>query len=151
MLTEQEYKELREKIDAHKNWLEARDYKSYRTEECPEDLRVTNEQRSAVEVYEWENDPPEQYFAYVNGKHRTVDGITYRPTITTWMGDTLGYVIFGVEYRSCFGDKRVPMCVTGTNGKKYYGTYYKSAGDYCRLKAYKDGSMAYLNFQRWGR
>jgi len=139
MLSESKYKELRERIDKHYAWLQARDFKPYKTEECPQVLRVTNEEYGAVEVYEWHNDPPDKYFAYVKVGCVYVDGVgTYEATVTTWMGDTIGHAGLGCKYRSNFGDIRVPISVTGTNDKHYYGTYYKSAGDYCRLTAYKE-------------
>ncbi len=88
----------------------------------------TNEERSVVEVYEFVNDPPDRYFAYINEKTRTCN---------TWMGDKLGEVGFGRAYRSNMGDIRVPITVYGINGKKYHGYYYKSAGDYCRIRLAK--------------
>lgn len=89
---------------------------------------VTNEERSAVEVYYWHNEPPEKYFLYVKEDSNTA---------TTWTGEALGRVSFGREYRSCFGDKRQSVMLYGTNGRNYHGTYYKSAGDYARVKAFK--------------
>jgi hypothetical protein len=34
------------------------------------------------------------------------------------------------------GDKRQPIDIYAINGKKYHGTYYKSSGDYARVKLY---------------
>ena len=92
---------------------------------------ITNEEISAIEVYEFINDPPERYFAYINEKDKTM---------TTWTGDILGKVLglWSLGWRSNFGDIRVSIEVIGINGKRYHGTFYKSAGDYCRIKSYKD-------------
>ena len=95
------------------------------------DAAPTNEERSAVEVYEFMRDKPVKYFAYVNTNERQ-PGLGQ---VTTWTGDLLGACSFGREYRDKFGGKRVPITVHGINGLTYHGTYFKSAGDYCRLKA----------------
>jgi len=85
----------------------------------------TNEERSAVEVYEFVMTPPEKYFLYINRTKREA---------TTWTGDKLGTVGFGREYRDNFGGRRVPVTVYGINGCKYYGTYFVSSGDYARIR-----------------
>lgn len=55
------------------------------------------------------------------------------------MGDKLGDVTFGREYktptRGHFPSVRVPITVRGINGVTYHGTYFKSSGDYARVKA----------------
>src|SRR3990167_9521125 len=75
--------------------------------------RLTNEQRSAIEVYEWIHNPPQQYFIYIDAAKRTA---------TTWTGDKLGEVRFGREYQ-CLGfgrpSTRVAITVKGLNGKTY--------------------------------
>ena len=88
----------------------------------------TNEERSKVEVYEWNKNKPNKYFLYIN---RT------KNLATTWMGDPLGKVVFGNEYRANFGGKRIPITVYGTNGCNYHGTYYSSSGDYARVTMMK--------------
>lgn len=92
------------------------------------DRSPTNEERSAVEVYEFVTNPPDKYFLYINCTKRIA---------TTWTGDKLGDVSFGSEYRDNFGGKRVPITVYAINGKRYHGTYYKSSGDYARIKLAK--------------
>ena len=77
---------------------------------------VDNDLRSAVEVYYFLNNLPDKYTLYIN------EG---RLTATTWTGDVLGVVWFGKQYRSNFGDIRVPVRVHTTNGHTYHGTYYK--------------------------
>lgn len=89
---------------------------------------ITNEQKSEVEIYEFINNPPDKYFLYIDEK---------KAIATTWMGDRLGNVTFGRAYRTGFGDTRVPIDVYGINNIKYHGIYYKSAGDYARITAYK--------------
>ncbi len=88
-----------------------------------------NAETSRREVAEWLACPPDSYFLYVNEKKRQV---------TTWTGDTLGgYSLNGPSWRDNFGSERVPIYVYGTNGVRYHGTYYRSAGDYARITAYK--------------
>jgi len=57
---------------------------------------------------------------------------------TTWTGEKLGDVQFGTSFRSSFGDERVSIRVYAVNGKIYAGTFYKSAGDYARVKMLKE-------------
>lgn len=89
---------------------------------------VTNELRSKIETYEFIKDKPERYFIYINEKEQIA---------TTWMGDYLGKVSFGSVYRSNMSDRRQSIDIAAVNGLKYYGTYYKDAGNYARIKAYK--------------
>lgn len=90
--------------------------------------QVNNELRSSVEVYEFVNNPPESYFLYINEKTKEA---------TTWTGQKLGSVFFGSVYRSNIGDKRINITVQAINGITYHGTFYKSAGDYARIKKAK--------------
>lgn len=105
---------------------------SYRPEDVPEDARMSNDERSALEVYDWLMAPPERYFLYI-----TEDKATGRLSATTWTGDVLGAVTRGCAYRDNFGGTRVPITVRGINGTLYHGTYFKSAGDYARIKRAK--------------
>lgn len=92
---------------------------------------------SAHEVYEWLHNPPAKYFAYVK---LTTDRQGYGAGIlTTWTGEKLGNLHAGRRYRSGFGydTYRRSISVVGTNGVKYYGTYYESSGDYARITARK--------------
>ena len=81
-----------------------------------------------MEVFDFITNPPDKYFLYISEKTATA---------TTWTGDALGQVSFGREYRDNFGGKRVPVTVRDINGLIYHGTYYKSSGDYARIKANK--------------
>lgn len=102
---------------------------SYREEDRPATVpAVSNDERSAIEVYEFMTAPPERCFLYVNEDARTV---------TTWTGEKLGDLLRGDGYYSSFGDMRVPVTVHAINGRTYHGTYYKSAGSYARVKMAK--------------
>lgn len=105
---------------------------SYKPEDKPSHVPdVSNEERSQLEVYDFINNPPEKYFLYINDK--TSQAIT-------WMGDSLGIVAFGCAYRSNFGNTRIPVRVKAVNGRTYAGTYYKSSGDYARVRVVKGNS-----------
>lgn len=130
-----EYKQAREAIDAnHKAVM--RYLTKHKTNAMPVEVSkkmpfadmVNNELRSRVETYEFIHDIPESYFLYINEEKKIA---------TTWTGDSLGAVFFGREYTSNFGDTRQPIDVMAINGKRYHGIYYKSSGDYARIKLYK--------------
>lgn len=93
--------------------------------------KVDNELRAKIEVWEFLNDIPETYFLYINEA---------KWEATNWTGVKLGKVSFGKEYSDNFGGRRVPVSVYAINGKTYHGTYYKSAGNYARIKLYKNQS-----------
>lgn len=113
----------REYLKRHKkNWLSPEEQ-----EQLP---KVSNEERSNVEFYYWQHDKPEKYFLYINEEKKQA---------TTWTGQVLGTVVFGKESKSNMGDKRQAITLYGNNGCRYYGTYYKSAGDYARVTKYKKG------------
>lgn len=145
-LTAEEYARLRALADRHEAWVDTRRGKngwaSYQPEEVPEDCRMTNEERSAVEVYEFQHDPPARYFAYVkvNGEVPKSRRDPYRAMVgelTTWTGDKLGNVTFGCRYVLPNGSARVPIWVSAINGRHYHGTYFESSGDYARIRASK--------------
>jgi hypothetical protein len=123
LISAEEYARLGAVYARHIAWLG--DRRSYKPEECPVDCRITNEERSLIEVYEFYRDKPQSYFAYVTG------GMSY---IMTWAGDRLGRI----TSRSCRNRQgRVSIVVMGDNGVRYYGTHYSTTGDYCNLRAYK--------------
>ena len=106
---------------------------SYKPEDKPADVpTVTNEERSAIEVYEFCQTPPDRYFLYISFPEFGKPGIA-----STWTGENLGAVTFGRSFRSSFGDKRVPIRIDAINGKAYSGTYYSDAGNYARVKMCK--------------
>jgi hypothetical protein len=131
MLTAEQAADVRARYDCYEAWRGKRN--GIPVEEIPE-WRPTNEETSALEVYEWHATPPERYFLYIKR-----EGSATRGTAGTWMGDKLGDVVFGRAYRDNFGGTRVPVTVFGTNGVKYVGTYYQSAGDYARIRRAKAG------------
>jgi hypothetical protein len=112
----------------------------------------TNAERSQLELFDFVTNPPERYFAYVtinpDGATMPGSGIVDVPTyatatyglhrvkVGTWVGDSLNSspVTLGAVYRSNFGDKRRSIRFVAINGHTYAGTYYQSAGDYCRLR-----------------
>lgn len=122
-----EYHKQREILCQGRNYVTAEEQKLL--PECP-----TSEQISSLEVYEFVNDPPKKYFAYVHRYQVRENLRTYPDNVTTWTGEVLGRVIdFGRPYKTNMGDERINIRVKAINGKEYFGTYYKSSGDYCRL------------------
>lgn len=118
-------------------------------EQMREDCDKRNRETSQREVAEWLANPPERYFAYVKPRENMEtmgcsppDTRYLRGTITTWMGDELGIVFGGLPYRDNFGGTRVSIDVVGNNGIIYFGTYYKSSGDYCRIRRYANQLQA---------
>lgn len=99
------------------------------TETFPYAKEVNNDLKTKIEVWEFIHKKPEKYFLYIREKTCTA---------VNWTGENLGRVIMGVQFRSNMGDVRVPVTVFGINGITYYGTYYKSSGDYARVKAKKN-------------
>ena len=104
-MTETEYKAIRARID-----------------------RQSNDEISAVEVYEFLRDKPDRYSLYIDKENQRA---------TTWTGERLGSVCFGREYRDNFGGVRVPIDVHAINGLRYHGTYCKSSGNCARIRQYK--------------
>jgi hypothetical protein len=89
---------------------------------------VSNELRSAVEEFQWRHEPPDKYFLYIDETKKEA---------ITWTGQRLGSVFFGKTYYYG-GSKRVAITVQGSNGRKYHGTYFKGAGNYARIKLFKN-------------
>jgi hypothetical protein len=134
-ISEQEYTTLKAKYDtyhaAREELCQGRNYVTVEEQELLPPS-PSHDEISAVEVYEFRNDPPARYFAYVNCQGN------YPSYITTWTGEILGEVLsFGASYHSNMGDVRQNITVKAINGKRYTGTYFKSSGDYCRLKVMK--------------
>ena len=126
MITHTDYVAAREQLDRHAAWLKSTGSNSYAPSEQPAGCEYPgNEIASSVEVYEFCASPPATYFLYVNEAQRVA---------TTWTGDKLGDVWFGREYRDNFGGKRRSVSIKAVNGATYHGTYFKSAGDYARIR-----------------
>jgi hypothetical protein len=133
MITAQQATDIRTRNDALMAWVDSirgkNGWASYRPEDKPADVPdVTNEERSSLEVFDFVSNPPDKYFLYINEDNRTA---------TTWTGDVLGRVSLGCEYRDNFGGRRVPVTIHAINGRVYHGTYYKSSGNYARIRASK--------------
>lgn len=112
-----------------------------------QETEAKNRETSRNEVAAWIADKPQRYFAYVKERENTERigcsvSTAIRGELTTCMGDKLGYIYGGKPYRDNFGAYRVSIDVVGTNGVLYYGTYYRSSGSYCRIKAYKNQTKA---------
>ena len=126
MLTEEQAAEIRARIKRHQAWLG--DRTSYYPHEVPEDAQVTNEERSDLEVFEFITNPPAKYVLYIDTGFKLA---------RTWTGAKLGYVVFGRTWTDNFGGLRTSIQVWAINGKRYVGTYYRSSGDYARVKLAK--------------
>ena len=96
----------------------------------------TNQELSSVEVFEFANSAPKSFYAYVNKSTNSIE---------TFNGDFLGNVVFGKEHKyPAFNktfSKRVPIKVNAINGLTYYGVWYKSSGNYARLKVCSKDSI----------
>lgn len=126
-ITSEQAKEIRAKYDAFHAWRGNRT--SYHPSEIPSHVpTVTNDELSALEVHDFVTNPPDRYFLYINEETGNA---------TTWTGDSLGRAYLGREFRDNFGGKRVPVTIQSINGKTYHGTYFKSAGNYARVKMAK--------------
>tara|TARA_R100001530_G_scaffold134519_1_gene109542 strand:+ start:635 stop:1030 length:396 start_codon:yes stop_codon:yes gene_type:complete len=130
MLDKKEYQAMKTNLTIYENWSEQFKQPNGWTvipKAAIPPVRLSNDDRSEIEHYEFFHNPPDKYLLYVN--ENTSLG-------TTWTGQKLGRVYFGNAYRSNFGDKRQTINFVGINGKRYHGTYYKDAGNYARIKAY---------------
>jgi hypothetical protein len=125
MITQQQANAIRERDVALKAWLGER--RSYRQEELPESVvPPTNDELSALEVFEFCRDKPDNYFLYISKNQLFA---------TTWVGEKLGTVVqMGKPWSDNFGGTRVHIRISAINGAVYSGTYYKSSGDYARVK-----------------
>ena len=139
MLTNAQYVKTRARIDKYEDWRNGRQSISA-IDGALAPVKVTNDERSAVEVFEFVKNPPARYFAYVKIYKQPKLGNAQLEAdryglVTTWTGDTLGGIYWvGLPFRGNMGDKRINIRVRAINGRSYAGTYYTGAGDYCRLK-----------------
>ena len=137
MITPDQAADIRERNNALMAWVDSirgkNGWASYRPENKPPDVPdVSNEERSALEVFEFCTNPPDKYFLYISCEKQSA---------TTWTGDLLGHVSFGREYRDNFGGRRVPVTVRAINGRTYHGTYFKSSGDFARIRQSKQSAQ----------
>lgn len=136
-LLEHAYSAFKARHNAYEAWRNGRT--SYPSDSVPVELRVTNDERSACEMYEWLENPPDKYFLYISQKTGGCPrfGDFIEGGAQTWTGTPLGNVRFGREYRDSFGGARIPVTIYGNNGVHYSGTYYRSAGSYARVRKLK--------------
>jgi hypothetical protein len=140
------YKALKDKIDRYEKAREAFDPKrfkrggGYSAADQAAIVKLaglrhapSNDDREDVSVYEFIRDKPDRLDCYIKEADNTAIFWTPRSTI--------GTVVLGHSYKSpAFGgfpSTRVPVTVKAINGCVYAGTYYKSSGDYARLKKTK--------------
>lgn len=155
MLTSEQWKEAKVKIElSREHWEKFADKSksgamSLDTVKHPDPSGVTNELRSAVELYEFVNldKGKDGYFAYwkrADIREPSPGGV---PRVTTWTGDTLGFVLeAGPQFTSPgfgFGSTRRTFSALCLDGHYYTGTYYVSSGDYVRMKRVKEGSRCW--------
>lgn len=135
MITTNEYQELKRLQAIYEKWAKQFLQKNGWTV-IPADaiapVKFTNADRSAIELYEFCFNPPDKYSVYVH----EIEGLA-----TTWTGEELGRLTLGPEYQDNFGGKRQSVRITAINGREYVGTYYKSAGDYARVRLTKHSKM----------
>lgn len=134
--TIEEYNSLKAKLTANNQAI--KDYcRINKTNGIPVEIsnsfpfaaEVNNDLRSAIEEFEFRINPPEKYFLYVD---------TARNIVTTWTGQKLGNITeLGKTFRSNMSDDRQYIKFTGVNGFKYSGFYFRSSGDYARVKKLK--------------
>lgn len=125
---------LRARWEEFEQWRGDRN--SYRVEEIPAGIEITNDERSDLERHDFLVDEPARYSVYVKELPRDPafrSGVAALGVATTWTGDILGSVTFGAPYRSNFGDTRRAVWMVTLSGVRYHGTAYTSAGDYARI------------------
>lgn len=133
MITERQAADIRSRHDAIDAWLKANKRNSYRMEEL-ESVGLcapTNDETSALEVFEFCRDKPDHYFLYVRP---TLGSDSFACTVGTWTGEQLGAGRMGHVYRSNMGDKRRSIHFRAITGDSYAGTYFCGAGDYARVR-----------------
>jgi len=136
MITPEQAADIRQRNDALMAWVDSirgkNGWASYRPEDKPAHVPdVTNDERSALEVFDFVTDPPDKYFLYVNEETHEA---------TTWTGDKLGDVRFGRAYKCpAFGGSstHVPITIRAINGLTYHGIYFKSSGNFARIRQSK--------------
>lgn len=120
---------IMERENALGQWMRARKVNSYKPEDVAHLNPPTNEERSAVELFDFMKEQPSRVFAYRTTSNRAIHN---------WMGETLASVTWeGSEYRDNMGGKRYAFRAIGVNGIAYAGVAFPSAGDYVRMRAVK--------------
>lgn len=104
---------IRDKMTRFRQWQGNRT--TWRVDEVPEDVRITNEELSTVILWDWNNRPkPDKYQAYVSG-----DG----KALTLWTGEPIARVTVerkvsggGFHYGSLYYYRAV-----APDGSEWYG------------------------------
>jgi hypothetical protein len=142
MITEAKHKELRAKINLFDAWVDTQrnpknGWASYTEAEIPKHLeKVSNDERSQVETYEFVHNQPDKYTCYVKREMAGAGVFSTKVTLTTWTGQTLGYGSLGKMFwcgKGIHKNKRYQIRFTAINGVKYKGIYYAGSGDYCHV------------------
>ncbi len=125
-LTTIEAEAIRAKVAKFNAWIGER--RSWRTEEVPADVdQPTNDERSALEVWDWRNSPPAHFYVC----YLSSDG----KTLTTWTGDELARVTRETSSRT--GWQRSSMThirAVAPDGSQWHG---KGAGRGMCLKIHR--------------
>jgi len=154
LTTPAEYEILRARLDRSRAWVDAyfaeHGGNSYPSDIVPPDQQATNEQRGAVEQYEFRHrigDTGGAYFCYAQpqgiGFHwsRRYQQLRGGDLLTCWTGRELARVTWaGNPYRCpAIGGSSVRQNfrARGIDGRDWAGTYYTSSGDYCRMRPTK--------------
>ncbi len=98
--------------------------------------RPSNVAMGKLELHRFVTQRPERIFAYYK------DDARVGATITTWMGDVLGHVIWrGTVTKRGFypGARMVNIRMKAVTGDVYAGTCQLDSGNYCRLRKVKGG------------
>jgi hypothetical protein len=111
---------------------------SYHPSEVPAHIRPpTNEEISALEVYNFLTMPPSESYAAYLGKDPKNPG---RYVITTFTGDRLAtvtrYVSRSAPFNSWLSDVRGSFWALGIDGRSYHGRH-NGPGIYCRMRPAK--------------
>jgi len=134
MITPIKANEIQSRLSVHEAWIDSIRGKNgwacyNKPEEKPAHIPdVSNEERSALEVFRFCTNIPTAYFLYIDER---------RLAAITWTGEKLGDVSFGRKWRDNFGGTRVSIKVYAINGGVYHGTYFKSSGNYARVRLFK--------------
>lgn len=146
MISEREYHAFRDRIDRYEAARREFDPKRFERDGgyTPAEIGAieklagcahpTNNETSAVELYEFATRPPQKLFAYWREKDGRI------AEIVNWMGEPLARHIErqGDVYRSPFGDRRRNVrFVAAHNGLTYSGTCYLDNGSYGRFRLVK--------------
>lgn len=121
-ITPEQAADIEKRLAAFYAWLGKR--RSYPVGSAPAGMEVSNEDRTALELFKFKRDKPTRYTAYASESDNSV---------TTWTGEKLGDASFKQTWRDNLGSTRQHVTIVAVNGCCYWGTYYKSQGDLVRM------------------